>query len=45
MCYCIRLYMGYGISVICDPYKTMAGLWLRYVICDYVQDHSFTMAL
>ncbi|KHG20337.1 hypothetical protein F383_25917 [Gossypium arboreum] len=22
----------------------MAGLWLRCVICDYVQDHSFTMA-
>ncbi|KHG28823.1 hypothetical protein F383_35372 [Gossypium arboreum] len=22
----------------------MAGLWLRCVICDYAQYHSFTMA-
>ncbi|KHG13862.1 hypothetical protein F383_17724 [Gossypium arboreum] len=36
ICYCIRPYLGYGISEICDSSKTIAGLWDRYVICDYV---------
>ncbi|KHG24334.1 hypothetical protein F383_30991 [Gossypium arboreum] len=26
MCYYIRPYLGYNISVICDPCKTMVGL-------------------
>ncbi|KHG12099.1 Protein fat-free [Gossypium arboreum] len=39
MCLRIRPYMRYGISMICDPCKTMAGLWLWCVICDYVQVH------
>ncbi|KHG30095.1 hypothetical protein F383_15947 [Gossypium arboreum] len=39
MCFRIRPYLGYGIAMICDPCKTMARLWLRCVICDYVQVH------
>ncbi|KHG11876.1 hypothetical protein F383_19160 [Gossypium arboreum] len=42
---CVRPYLEYGISVICDPCKIMAGLWLRCVICDYVQVHSLTMEM
>ncbi|KHG11654.1 hypothetical protein F383_03867 [Gossypium arboreum] len=45
MSFRITPYLGYGISMICDLCKTMTGLWLRCVICDYVQFHGFTMAI
>ncbi|KHG30528.1 hypothetical protein F383_12176 [Gossypium arboreum] len=40
----VRPYPRYGISMIYDPYKTMARPWLRKVKRDHMQVISFIMA-